>query len=209
MDLPNGLKEEEFVRTISIVASRLANKFKFGYHSFEDMKQEAIFLALKNKVLDKWDSARPLENFLYTCLHNLLHNYKRDNYERLDKPCLCCRFYDKDCEGSVNQCLEYKDKTECALYAGWLSRNNNKKNIMKPIDIGNVNDAGEDNMRLADPTLELENTEIWNLIDQKLDISFRQDYIKLRNGVKLSKKRRQEIEQAVLEITQEHYDRED
>lgn len=206
MELPEGLSEEVFVNTISVVAGRLANKFKFGYHGFEDMKQEAIFLALKHKVLDKWDSTRPLENFLYTCLHNLLHNYKRDNYERLDKPCLCCRFYDKDCAGSLNQCLEYKDKNECSLYAGWLARNNAKKNIMKPIDIGNVNDSGEDNMRLPDPSLDVEKKEIWNLIDQKLDISLRQDYIKLRNGIKLSKKRRIEIEQAVLDITREHYD---
>ena len=75
------------------------------------MKQQAAIFALEG--LEKYDNKRPLENFLWTHVRNRLFNYKRDNYQRPDKPCLSCVFYDAHCATSTNQCNEYDDKTNC------------------------------------------------------------------------------------------------
>jgi DNA-directed RNA polymerase specialized sigma24 family protein len=131
--LPNGVSEREFLTVLENISKRLGHKFKFGYHSYEDMKQQAAIFALEG--LEKYDNKRPLENFLWTHVRNRLFNYKRDNYQRPDKPCLSCRFYDKNCSQSLNQCTEYSDKTACEEYHTWNNRNTNKKNIMKPVGI--------------------------------------------------------------------------
>lgn len=209
MNIPEGMTEQQLVDIIDVVADRLAYKFKFGYHGTDDMKQEAKLLAIKVLNKDKWDGVRPLENFLYTCVHNLLYNNKRDNFERLDKPCLGCPLYDKQCLKSESQCEKYEEKLECDLFAAWITRNESKKNIMKPIDIGGVQDNGEKNMRSSDHTEHIETKEVWELIDKHLDIKLRADYIKLRNNIKIPKQRRLLIEEAVLEITKGYYDRDD
>ena len=95
------------------------------------------------------------------------------------------------------------------MFASWIARNESKKNIMKPIDIGGVQDNGEKNMRSSDHTEHVEVKEVWDLIDKHLDIKLRADYIKLRNNIKIPKQRRLLIEEAVLEITKGYYDRDD
>jgi DNA-directed RNA polymerase specialized sigma subunit len=101
--LPHGVSEEEFLTVLDNISKRLGHKFKFGYHNFDDMKQQAAIFALEG--LEKYDKKRPLENFLWTHVRNRLFNYKRDNYQRPDKPCLSCPLYDPHCKKSNNQCL--------------------------------------------------------------------------------------------------------
>ena len=84
------MTEEEVLETIEKIANKLCYKFKFGYHGVEDMKQQATLFALEG--LDSYDEKRPLENFLWTHVRNRLFNYKRDNFERPDKPCFSCVF---------------------------------------------------------------------------------------------------------------------
>ena len=86
--LPEGMTEKEVLDVIDIAVRRLAYKFRFGYHTVEDIKQEGRFVALK--ALKKYDSSRPLENYLWTAVRNGLFNNKRDNYERPDLPCKNC-----------------------------------------------------------------------------------------------------------------------
>ena len=61
--LPNNVDEAEFLAVIENISRRLGHKFKFGYHSFEDMKQQCAIFALEG--LEKYDNKRPLENFLW------------------------------------------------------------------------------------------------------------------------------------------------
>lgn len=188
----------ETLKTIQTVISRLANKYRFGYHSVEDLKQEAFIMAAEG--LEKYDGKRPLENFLYIHVKNRLSNFKRDNYERLDKPCLKCPLnaYIK-CE---DKCTAYNEKEECQLYAKWVIRNQSKKNIMQPVDIG-------DSQVLSPSTVseveeEVEGTELSKLIDKHLSVEYRSDYLKMKAGHKIPKKRREIVQQAVLNILEEN-----
>ena len=80
LKFPSNIPEEEVLEIIEIVATRLCHKFKFGYHTAEDIKQQARMFAWEG--LDKYDEIRPLENFLWTHVRNRLYNFKRNNYSR-------------------------------------------------------------------------------------------------------------------------------
>lgn len=177
----NQIDEQEFIRVLNNISKRLAYKFKFGYHSFEDMKQQAAVFALEG--LEKYDHSRPLENFLWTHVRNRLFNYKRDNYQRPDKPCLKCRFYDAKCSKSNNQCLEYTNKDDCEEYKTWNNRNSNKKNIMKP---SSIEESAE--LSSSDSLINaISNKQILDLLDREIQTEFRETYLKLKHGEKVYK----------------------
>ena len=66
---------------IQTIATRLANKYTFGYFDVEDISQEAVIFGLE--AYERWDGIRPLENFISVHISNRLKNFKRDNYFRL------------------------------------------------------------------------------------------------------------------------------
>lgn len=183
--LPNNVNEEEFLAVLDNISKRLAYKFQFGYHSFEDMKQQAAIFALEG--LEKYDNKRPLENFLWTHVRNRLFNYKRDNYQRPDKPCINCKFYDKHCKQSTNQCLEYSNKNDCEEYNAWNQRNSSKKNIMKPVgidDLAENMDISQKNYSIADIVA---NEQIIDLLDKNIPAQHRETYLRLKHGDKVYK----------------------
>jgi hypothetical protein len=175
------VSEEEFLRVLDNISKKLVYKFKFGYHDVEDMKQQAAIFALEG--LEKYDHTRPLENFLWTHVRNRLFNYKRNNYQRPDKPCLTCPLYDPQNKVSTSQCSKYSDKQSCDLYKSWLSRNNSKKNIMQPsyIDYDITN-----NVELIN---DVANNEIINFLDINIDSEFRETYLRLKHGEKIPKQK--------------------
>lgn len=178
--LKNKVTEEEFLRVLDNISKRLGHKFKFGYHDFDDMKQQASIFALEG--LEKYDNSRPLENFLWTHVRNRLFNYKRNNYQRPDKPCLTCPFYDKHYSCSNNQCSEFKDKSECELYTSWSTRNDAKKNIMQPSYIDHDIQLNTQNI-----SQHIQNKEIINFLDINVSSEYRENYLKLKHGEKISK----------------------
>ena len=182
-----GVTEEDFLIVLDNISRRLAYKFKFGYHDFDDMKQQAAIFAIEG--LQKYDKKRPLENFLWTHVRNRLFNYKRNNYQRHDKPCLTCPLYDKLCAKSKSQCLEYSNKNDCDLYSSWSSRNENKKNIMKPQSIHN--DSENEDTPIADKydtSSLMQNQEIVKFLDNNIiSPEFREQYLKLKHGCKINK----------------------
>jgi len=139
-----SVSDEEFVDVWEKISKKLGYKFKFGYHSYEDMKQQAAIFALEG--LKNYDHKRPLENFLWTHVRNRLFNYKRDNYQRPDKPCLTCPFYKPKEASCTSQCSEFSNKNDCSLYSSWYTRNENKKNIMRPVSIESVSQNAEDKL---------------------------------------------------------------
>jgi DNA-directed RNA polymerase specialized sigma24 family protein len=100
--LPDNYTETEVIDIINTVADRLCYKFKFGYHSAEDMKQQARLYAWEG--MEKYDGKRPLENFLWTHVRNRLYNFKRNNYSRLEKPCDTCEFFKN------KRCMAFDDQ---------------------------------------------------------------------------------------------------
>lgn len=202
--LPNNVDEQEFLAVLDNITKRLSYKFQFGYHSIEDMKQQAAIFALEG--LEKYDKKRPLENFLWTHVRNRLFNYKRDNYQRPDKPCISCKFYDKHCSVSDNQCSEYRNKTDCEEYNTWYQRNSSKKNIMKPVGIDDLSENHniEDNRdSVADIVA---NSQIIALLDRHIPVQQRETYLKLKHGDKIYKSDLAKLLKVIKTILAEHSD---
>ena len=203
--LPNNVNEEEFLKVLDNISKRLGHKFKFGYHSYEDMKQQAAIFALEG--LEKYDNKRPLENFLWTHVRNRLFNYKRDNYQRPDKPCLSCIFYDPHCAKSTNQCEEYTDRSNCEEYSTWNNRNTNKKNIMRPVGIEDLKEQNVSISQLSTENSVLElvaNEQIIKILDEKIPSQHRATYLKLKYGDKVYKTDMNKLLDCIKEILQEN-----
>jgi len=204
MKIPDGFTEEEVLSTINSVANRLAYKYRFGYHDVDDMKQEARLLAMQ--ALDKYDNKRPLENFLWTHVRNRLFNFKRNKYKRPNLPCHECPFgaYDPDCISSINQCTKFKDKIECDLYKRWFVRNSAKVNLMKPINLCGINDEQEQNMKVVESAYDnMLLDSALNIIDLKLSASLREDYIKMKHGIKIPKAKKEKLISEIKNILRE------
>lgn len=174
MKLP--VPETEFLETIENISKKLAHKFKFGYHDVEDMKQQIMVFALEG--LRSYDKNRPLENFLWTHVRNRLFNFKRDNYQRPDKPCKTCPFF------KHNLCTEYANQLDCSLYKNWYTRNNSKKNLMHLNTIEELKEYLPTNQQ---PCNNPEHNEIIDLIEAELNGEEREIYLRLKNGSKVNK----------------------
>jgi hypothetical protein len=193
-DLPNGVSQEEFLIVLDNISKRLGHKFRFGYHDFDDMKQQAAIFAMEG--LEKYDNSRPLENFLWTHVRNRLFNFKRNNYQRPDKPCFTCPLFDKAYKCSINQCSKYTDKSECELYSSWASRNDAKKNIMQPSHIEHdIHHCKNQNF-----TTLIQNQEIIKFLDQNIQSEHRECYLKLKHGHKIPKQQLNKLQKHISEL---------
>ena len=170
MKVPKGMKKNEFLKIINKICDRYAYKFQFGYFTPDDIRQEAFIIAVD--ALERYDESRPLENFLAVHVKNRLNNFKRDRYYRQQK---------------------IKDDNLDQL-------NNSKKFLMDTLDIANIRDEKEKNMRLEDDFIDkIAIEELLEIIDEHLDVSLRSDYLRIRDGTYVPKPRREQI---IEEITQ-------
>lgn len=171
------------------VANNLAPLYTFGYYDKDDIAQEAIIIALE--VLDKYDPKKSaLETFLYIHLNNRLKNLRRDRFQRTDYICPQCNNSNDDCEN----CYHRKQAIQT------------KKNLLCPISIDNVRAQSESNLHTEnDPHIEAELNELLFLIDLHLPVDLRADYLRMRDGVSISKSRRDFIELKICEIIEDHY----
>ena len=168
MKVPKGMTESEVLSVINKICDRYAYKFQFGYYTPDDIRQEAFIIAID--ALDRYEEGRPLENFLAVHVKNRLNNFKRDKFYRQTKK-------DNDKQKHIN---------------------NSKKYLMEPLDISNIRDEHERNMRCSDEFIEdVLNNELFDLIDQNLSVEFRADYLRIRDGDYVPKPRREQI---MLEI---------
>lgn len=197
----NKVTESEFLAAWEKISQKLGYKFKFGYHSHEDMKQQAAIFALEG--LKNYDTSKPLENFLWTHVRNRLFNYKRDNYQRPDKPCLTCPFYDPNNLKSTSQCTEFCNKEECSLFSSWTKRNDAKKNIMRPVGIDSVAENSKEinYNQLFD---DISNKEILDIIDANISIKNRPIYLKLKGGIKVPKTELKKLHNEIRQILKDH-----
>ncbi len=193
-----NITEEELLYTIEIISKKLAYKFKFGYHDIEDMKQQISIFALEG--LKNYDYERPLENFLWTHVRNRLFNYKRDNYQRPDKPCLTCPLYDPQLLKSSNGCSKYNDKLDCEMYNHWHNRNISKKNLMHLNTIEEIKEYLPQNKNESE---NISNNEIIDKIEEKLNGEYRQLYLKYKSGTKISKADTDKLVEKIREILDE------
>lgn len=177
------ISDDQFLTVIDNISRKLAYKFKFGYHEHEDMKQQITVFALEG--LKNYDGVRPLENFLWTHVRNRLFNYKRDNYQRPNKPCLTCPLYDPHGQASKSQCSKYINKNDCELYENWSKRNDAKKNLMYLTGVEDFSLISKTHNTNFNENIA--NKEILDILDQKLHGEERELYLKYRGGSKLNK----------------------
>ena len=78
MKIPDNLNEEEILEIIDKIINKISHKYTFQGYDIDDIKQESFIICLD--ALDRYDSSRPLENFLSVHLSNRLKNFVRDNY---------------------------------------------------------------------------------------------------------------------------------
>lgn len=172
MKIPTGMTEDEVVATMNNVVNRLARKFIFGCYDIDEIKQIGRQYAIE--AMPRYNEQLPLENFLWTHVHNRLCNFKRNKYERLAKPCKACS--------------ETPDNSKCPKCIKQSRRNDSKKNLMKPIGIDETAMDGESNMYTAsDVATKIADNEILDIIDREISIAARPVLIKLKNGIKISK----------------------
>lgn len=199
--LMNKVTEADFLAAWEKISQKLGYKFKFGYHSHEDMKQQAAIFALEG--LKNYDTSKPLENFLWTHVRNRLFNYKRDNYQRPDKPCLTCPFHDPKCLKSQSQCSEFSNKDECSLYTNWSRRNDAKKNIMKPVGIDSISESSKE-LNSSALFSDISNKEILDIIDKNISIKNRPIFLKLKGGIKVHKSDLKKLYTEIQNILKDH-----
>ena len=197
MLLPN-MSDDKVLAIINRVAKRLGPKFRFGYHSNEDMVQQAIIFALEG--LKKYDNRRSLETFLWAHVHHQLYNFKRDHFQRPDTPCDKC---DKGSLNNQGRCSIYGNVHNCDIYMRWYRRNSAKRNLMNPITLAGVDDDNENNMSLPDLSFDSQR-EIFNVVDKHMPMDLFIDYTRLKQGVKISSNRRTKVLNKIREILEEH-----
>ena len=182
MKTPKGMNEQEVIDTIVRVVDRYAKKFQFSYHEIDDIKQEGFMIGME--ALGRYDPSRPLENFLAVHIKNRLKNFRRDNFF---KP-------DETLSKNVNSDKDMKK----------LQRNNVRMFLLYPIDIDSVKQDGESNMSSPDEFInDIQIRELMRIIDINLEVSYRKDYLKIKDGIYVSKVRREEIYNEIKTILKE------
>ena len=172
MKVPKGMTQQEVTETIEKIRNRYAHKIQFAFYTPDDIRQEAFIIAME--ALDRYDSSRPLENFLAVHVKNRLNNFKRDKYYR-----------------------QKKDQND--------PLNNAKKFLMEPLDISNIQDENESRMREEIDLIEkISEEEMFNLINENLDIDLRADYLRIMDDVYVPKPRREVIFSEIRMILKEN-----
>ena len=78
---------------------------------------------------------------------------------------------------------------------------------MEPLDISNVRDEYESNMRIEDNFVAyIEQKEYLQIIDKELDVSMRSDYLRILHGVYVPKPRREQILNEINTIIENNND---
>lgn len=190
MKIPPGHTEESVLEAIEKVVNVLAPSFVFGYFQLEDIQQQSRLFALKVLEKGKYDPSRPLENFLYTGVYRLLLNLQRDKLKRNEPPCKKCH--------KGESCEDAYDGQRCERYNAWVTRNQAKANLLRPLDLNHISDEKERRTRLASSVHEeVEIDEILKRIDVELPVELRSAYLQMRAGVSVPRAKRQQVEAAV------------
>lgn len=187
----------EIIPIIQKISKKLAKKFKFGSYEHEDIEQEAFIYGLEG--YEKWDQTRPLANFLWVHIKNRLCNLKRQKYDRKEKPCAKCPFFDQHCLQSTNQCSKYENKEDCRLYYLWIKRNDTKKSLSNASPSNVDYEFLNDNILIFD-SIDIENNYYYELIDKFLPANLRKYYVRLKLGDKLNKAKYDELMAAIKQI---------
>lgn len=155
------------LKMIQEIATRLSNKYVFGYLDKDDIIQEAVIFGLE--AYDRWDGVRPLENFISVHMSNRLKNFKRDNYFRL----------------GLEDSSPKRQKS-----------NETKKSLMRPAPIHSFSLFTEES---------IDNQDSVDFLMSKMAPLIKNDFLRMSNGVTITKGRKQAVIDSVKEILGEDW----
>ena len=171
--------EAEAVRILGVV-SRWFGIRRFGYFDGDDIAQEASIMGLELIAKDKYEGARPLENYLVTHIDRRLQNLKRDKFFRREAPCRCCDPFDP----GANPCKRWQQ---------WNELTQRKMSLMG---------SGPDPENIRPRVAQHEERELLNEIDEWIDetwpAALRADYMRLKQGVGLTASRTKAVKDRIL-----------
>lgn len=130
-------------------------------------------------------------------VYNGLVNFKRDNGLRKEKPCKKCPFYDPKCLQSTNECAAFEDRRDCDKYKGWEDRNKTKESIINPLNIVDVDPSSDTTNTIID---DIDRKDLLEKIDAAVPKQYREDFLKMKAGVKLPKHKRDKIIEVMKEV---------
>jgi DNA-directed RNA polymerase specialized sigma24 family protein len=196
LNLPNGISPEQSgVLIIDHVVNVLSSAFKFGYWERDDIMQEGRLFALQAIANSGYNPSRPLEKFLYTHVRYRYLNLHRDKYFRNVPPCIKCPFYDPTYKASLIGCTAFADKHHCQKFDDWSYFCEAKKKLVNPPSDFEYTPA------MHDDTIEYR--ELFEVIDERLPEEYRDDYIRLRDGLNVPEPRKSQIRHIVALIIED------
>jgi len=189
LNVPAGMSPESSgVYIIDHVVRSLADRFVFGYYTYEDIFQEGRFAALELLSGDTYDESLPLEKYIYRHVLRRYINLVRDKYFRNIPPCTKCPLRDKSPVG----CSVYPDKMMCDPYREWSAHAESKRNLMN---------GSHEYIDNTSSSHEMESgSELESLIDNNIPSELRADYLRMKDGVSVPEMRRQKVRAAVRKI---------
>lgn len=170
---------QEQIATIQEIAQRVKHRYAFGYYDADDIESECFIAAVE--ALPRFNALRGnLYNFLSTHINNRLRNLIRNKYRRK-----CSH-----CQHGCPKCRKLQ------------TLNDNKRSLMEPQDIGFYENAdSETAMSYEQDHLDkIQYEETVALINAKLPLELRADYLRMLDGTYVSQARKKNVEQAILEI---------
>lgn len=185
--------EEQILQILEKTARTLAKKFKFGYYDEDDIVQEAILIALQ--ALPSYDNSRPLENFIWVCMHNGLYNLKRSKYFRPTPPCTQCPLGGTLHAGGES-CTEFSSVTQCKWYVRWVERNNTRKHLMSACV------AEEDFCGVFDTDDPAAN-ELFSMVDRRIPPDLREAWLRFVHGNRITHAKRQKLLSTIRDILED------
>ena len=194
MLIPEKMTESEVLQIIENVVNMVAPTIKIKSMELDDIKQEARYEAIKLLDSGKYDGERPLSNFMYIHLRNRLYNLDRNLYKKNDPPCPACHYH------ASSGCLDGGNQEPCEKYQKWQDKTKLKKNVVNPVPI----DKSPEPLFGGDFIEEIQRTELMEYIDGKLDMNLRGTYLKMLDGVVVTKNKKYKVQSAVKSILQDY-----
>lgn len=167
------------------------------------MKQQIFLEVLKpdqlgKNILEKFDSNRgsSLESILWVHIRNRLHNFKRDNFVRPEKPCDSCPIN----AYINNKCQAFSNLLECEPYSLWVNKNESKKSLVS--DTVSQQDIHD---HRANPVEDVIFTkQIYKIVNDNIPVSMREDWIRFSNKLKIQKNKREKLLEKIIIILKEN-----
>jgi DNA-directed RNA polymerase specialized sigma subunit len=177
----NLTTDPETFKVIDKVLRQLYGKFNFDNFDSDDMYQVGYMIAIK--ALPAYDSTKgtTLSTFLYGVLCQRYINFIRDNSVRTNNHCKEHTSYNDAC-----QACKRRQATQ-----------DKKRGIQKPRDLDGLD------FQTSGSLDEVEIKELEKKINSKLPKELRSDYLLMKDGIHVSKSRRDEIESFIMEIINE------